>query len=70
MSKQVKDSKITTPTKPSKAASKEISPNDKTMTSTAAPEKVVPMTYEAMIKQAFTEVFLKNRKMKEQGVTY
>ena len=47
------DSKITTPTK-KQEAKKYISPNDKTMTSTAAPEPVasskLTITYEAMIK--------------------
>lgn len=61
------DSKIATPNK------KEISPNEKTMTSTAAPEPVVPsknLTYEAMIKQAFVETFNKVKKLRDQGVTY
>jgi hypothetical protein len=43
-SKSPKESKMTskigTPIKPIVAKSKDISPNDKTMTSTAAPEKV------------------------------
>ena len=61
-------SKLATPVKLPKA--KEISPNDKTMTSTALPEKVSHLTYEGMITQSFKEVFLKNRKYRDQGVTY
>ena len=61
-------SKLATPVKLPK--SKDISPNDKTMTSTAVPEKVATLTYEGMIKQSFTEVFLKNKKLRVQGVTY
>ena len=61
-------SKLATPVKLPK--SKDISPNDKTMTSTAVPEKVATLTYEGMIKQSFTEVFLKNKKLRDHGVTY
>jgi hypothetical protein len=63
------DSKIATPSKKQDVKQKHISPYDKTMASTAAPEPVasskLSITYEAMIKEAFVQTFNKNKKLRE-----